>query len=82
MNTSTTTFAQRQSSDDNGAVPERANNLKETCHRLGCSRSSLYAMAGRGLIEFRKISGRTVVMESEIMRVLWEAPQAAIRTQK
>ncbi len=59
---------------------ERANPLKEACHRLGCSRSSLYVMAGQGLIAFRKIGGRTVVMESEIMRILREAPQVDIRT--
>lgn len=48
----------------------RINSIRETCKRLGVSRSTLYAEARRGKLIIIKIAGRSGVTDAEIERLV------------
>ena len=47
----------------------RAWPVREACHQLGIGRTSLYELAARGELKLLKITGRTLVPDSEIERL-------------
>jgi excisionase family DNA binding protein len=57
----------------NNAVVEykpRARSMQDAARTLGVTRSLLYKMAKRGELELIKLSGRTIIDEREIDRLL------------
>lgn len=53
-----------------------AHRIPEACERIGLGRSRLYDMIRRGEINAIKIGGRTLIPESELQRIVAEAPPA------
>lgn len=53
-----------------------AHRVPEACNRIGVGRSRLYCMIRRGDIKAIKIGGRTLIPESELQRIVAEAPPA------
>jgi excisionase family DNA binding protein len=52
------------------ALPPLAHSVKQACHLLGISRSTLYLEAARGKLRLVKVAGRTLVPASEIARLI------------
>lgn len=52
------------------------HRIPEACARIGVGRSRLYDMIRRGEINAIKIGGRTLIAESELQRIVAEAPPA------
>ncbi|MGU3495102.1 helix-turn-helix domain-containing protein [Xanthobacteraceae bacterium A53D] len=57
---------------------DRLLSLREAVDRLSISRTTAYRMAKAGDIQLRKLGSRTYVSESELARVISEAPVALI----
>jgi hypothetical protein len=55
-------------------MSDRPLPLKEAGERIAASRAKLYDLSAKGLIEMRRIGGRTFILESEIQRILRDAP--------
>jgi excisionase family DNA binding protein len=52
-------------------VPPRAAwSIKEGAHRIGVGRTSIYKLAAHGKIRLVKIAGRTLIPDSEIVRLV------------
>ena len=47
----------------------KARRVKDACAALGIHRSTLYKLASKGKVKLVHIAGRTVVPESEIVRL-------------
>lgn len=50
-----------------------------TCRRLGISRTTVYDLMGRGLLDARKIGGRTVITMDSIEALAASLPRAPIK---
>lgn len=47
-----------------------AYSTKDAAAALGISRSGIYRLASRGLLTFKKISGRTVILREDMAQLL------------
>lgn len=54
-----------------------AYRIADACHSLSISRSSLYNMIRDGRVKAVKIAGRTLILRSEIERLLSEVANDA-----
>ena len=55
--------------------PDRLLTIPEAAHRLGVSRATLYSHLAAGRIEALKIGGATRIRDSELDRVITDAPR-------
>lgn len=62
-------------------MPERtdvvAYRIKDVCRTLSLGRSSIYGMIRKGQLNSVKIAGRTLILRSEIERLVREATNNA-----
>ena len=50
----------------------KARRVRDACHAIGISKSTLYKLASQGMVRLVHIGGRTVVPETEINRLASE----------
>jgi hypothetical protein len=57
-----------------------AYTVKDACAAVGCKVTKLYELVGAGLLDARKIGGRTVIVGDSLRRYVASLPKAVIRT--
>ncbi len=57
-------------------VAPLAYSIKDACKLLSVSRSFLYELEARGNLKFTRIAGRTLVLASEIQRLIGQQEAA------
>lgn len=60
-------------------MDQLAHRVPEAAKLIGISRSSLYELIAAGLVDARKVAGRTVITGASLRRLIENAPAARIR---
>jgi excisionase family DNA binding protein len=55
----------------------RAYRINDACEIIGISRSTLYALIARGEVRLNKVAGRSLILKSEVDRLLPEGKEGA-----
>jgi excisionase family DNA binding protein len=56
-------------------APQLAWSVRDSAHRLGIGRSTIYKLATEGKLRLVKVAGRTLILDTEIARLLTEGAQ-------
>lgn len=59
------------------APPRAAWPINEGAHRMGVSRVTVYKLAAKGELKLIKIGGRSLIPDSEVVRLTTLAPAGA-----